>query len=63
MSELIASATALEMNKLDQIAALPIGARIKVDPWNDRAHETFLEVGSGLQGEESKQSPAFSRAP
>jgi len=37
MSELIASAPALEMNKLDQIAALPMGARIKVDPWNDRA--------------------------
>jgi len=37
MSELVASAPALEMNKLDQIAALPMGARIKVDPWSDRA--------------------------
>jgi hypothetical protein len=37
MSDLIASAPALEMNKLDQIAALPMGARIKVDPWSDRA--------------------------
>jgi len=37
MSELIASAPALQMNKLDQIAALPMGARIKVDPWSDRA--------------------------
>jgi len=37
MSELIASAPSLEMNKLDQIAALPMGARIKVDPWSDRA--------------------------
>ncbi|HVP51562.1 MAG TPA: M48 family metalloprotease [Terriglobales bacterium] len=37
MSDLIASAPALEMNKLDQIAALPMGARVKVDPWNDRA--------------------------
>jgi len=37
MSDLIASAPSLEMNKLDQIAALPMGARIKVDPWNDRA--------------------------
>jgi len=25
------------MNKLDQIAALPMGARIKVDPWDDHA--------------------------
>ncbi len=37
MSELIASAPPLEMKKLDQIAALPMGARIKVDPWTDRA--------------------------
>lgn len=37
MSDLIASAPALEMNKLDQIAALPMGARLKVDPWSDRA--------------------------
>jgi len=37
MSDLIATAPALEMNKLDQIAALPMGARIKVDPWSDRA--------------------------
>jgi hypothetical protein len=37
MSELIASAPALEMKKLDQIAALSMGARIKVDPWSDRA--------------------------
>jgi len=37
MSDLIASAPSLEMNKVDQIAALPMGARIKVDPWNDRA--------------------------
>jgi hypothetical protein len=37
MSELIASAPPLETNKLDQIAALPLGARIKVDPWSDGA--------------------------
>ncbi len=37
MSELIASAPPLEMKKLDQIAALPMGARIKIDPWSDRA--------------------------
>jgi len=28
---------ALDENKLDQIAALPLGARIKVNPWNDTA--------------------------
>ncbi len=37
LSELTASAPVLEMKKLDQIAALPIGARIKVDPWSNRA--------------------------
>ncbi len=26
----------LDAGKLDQISALPIGARIKIDPWNDR---------------------------
>lgn len=36
-SQLISSAPPLEPTKLDQIAALPIGARIKVDPWSDRA--------------------------
>jgi hypothetical protein len=33
---LISSAPALEPDKLDQIAALPIGARVKLDPWSDR---------------------------
>ncbi|MGB0034177.1 MAG: hypothetical protein WBP79_01730 [Candidatus Acidiferrales bacterium] len=34
-SKLLASAPNLEPSKLDQIAALPIGARVKVDPWTD----------------------------
>jgi hypothetical protein len=33
---LTASAPNLDVNKLDQISALPIGARLKVDPWSDR---------------------------
>jgi hypothetical protein len=36
-SALLALGPALEANKLDQIAALPLGARIKLDPWSDRA--------------------------
>jgi hypothetical protein len=32
---LISSAPNLEPTKLDQIAALPIGARLKLDPWSD----------------------------
>jgi hypothetical protein len=36
MSALLASAPALDEKKLDQIAALPLGGRIKVDPWSDQ---------------------------
>jgi hypothetical protein len=28
---------ALDMNKLDQIAALPLGGRVKINPWDDKA--------------------------
>ena len=34
---LMSAAPALEPNKLDQIAALPLGGRVKLNPWNDRA--------------------------
>jgi hypothetical protein len=37
MPELMNSAPPLEMSKLDQIPALPLGGRIKVDPWSDEA--------------------------
>jgi hypothetical protein len=36
MANLLSSAPALEKNRLDQIAALPLGGRIKVDPWSDQ---------------------------
>jgi hypothetical protein len=36
-AELINSAPSLQPEKLDQIAALPIGGRLKIDPWTDRA--------------------------
>jgi hypothetical protein len=32
---LISTAPDLKPDKLDQISALPIGARIKLDPWSD----------------------------
>ncbi|MBZ5503492.1 MAG: hypothetical protein LAN59_14880 [Acidobacteriia bacterium] len=35
-SALIGSAPQLRPEKIDQISALPIGARIKLDPWTDR---------------------------
>jgi len=36
--QLISSAPGLEPTKLDQIAALPIGARLKLDPWSDHVY-------------------------
>jgi hypothetical protein len=36
LSALMMSAPNLEESKLDQIAALPLGGRIKLDPWQDR---------------------------
>ena len=36
LAALMASAPNLDDNKLDQLAALPLGGRIKVDPWHDR---------------------------
>src|SRR6266581_5529233 len=37
MSSLLAAAPELDQKRIDQIAALPLGGRIKVDPWTDRA--------------------------
>lgn len=36
MSPLLSAAPELDAKKLDQIAALPLGGRIKVDPWSDQ---------------------------
>ncbi len=36
MAALLQSAPKLEMRKMDQIAALPLGGRIRLDPWSDR---------------------------
>src|ERR1700730_11020165 len=41
-SELVKTAPALQATALDQIAALPLGSKIKVDPWND--HVEMLEM-------------------
>jgi hypothetical protein len=35
MSALLASAPELDVRRTDQIAALPLGGRIKLDPWSD----------------------------
>jgi hypothetical protein len=44
MSALLSGAPALDEKKLDQIAALPLGGRIKVDPWSDQ-----VELSKGKQ--------------
>jgi len=36
LAALMESAPSLDESKLDQIAALPLGGRIKLDPWQDR---------------------------
>jgi hypothetical protein len=36
MAQLGTSAPALDWNKLDQIAALPLGGRVKLSPWDDK---------------------------
>src|SRR6516225_171508 len=36
VAQLMASAPELQRTHIDQIAALPLGARIKIDPWTDR---------------------------
>ena len=36
MEALAAQAPALEQDKLEQIAALPLGSRIHLDPWNNQ---------------------------
>ncbi len=36
MAALMASAPQLDMNKLDQIAALPLGGRVRLNPWSNR---------------------------
>ena len=36
MQGLVASPKHLQMDRLDQIAALPLGSRVGVDPWSDR---------------------------
>ncbi|MBZ5629805.1 MAG: M48 family metalloprotease [Acidobacteriia bacterium] len=40
MSELMNGAPELQARSLDQIAALPLGARVRLDPWSDKIEMT-----------------------
>ena len=37
LSALETKGPALDNNKLDQVAALPLGGRVKINPWDDKA--------------------------
>jgi hypothetical protein len=37
LSALATQGPALDNSKLDQIAALPLGGRVKINPWDDKA--------------------------
>jgi hypothetical protein len=37
LSALASLGPALDNNKLDQISALPLGGRVKINPWDDKA--------------------------
>ncbi|HXZ79053.1 MAG TPA: M48 family metalloprotease [Terriglobales bacterium] len=60
MSELAASAPELQMNKSDQVTALPIGGRIKVDPWNDKVE---LMKGKPLAALSAREKQPFEITP
>jgi len=36
LADLTKTSPKLDMDKLDQIAALPLGSHLKIDPWDDR---------------------------
>jgi len=64
MSVLIGSAPTLDINKLDQIAALPLGGRVKMNPWDDRVELIKSEPIALTSGRDKKPfqvTPFFPR--
>jgi hypothetical protein len=55
MSTLLTSAPTLDEKKLDQIAALPLGGRIKVDPWTDQVELSKAKPVSLLSAREKME--------
>ena len=39
----------LDPDKLDQIAALPLGSHLKIDPWDDRVHSADSQARAAAQ--------------
>lgn len=52
MSALLNSAPQLEPKRIDQIAALPLGGRIKLDPWNNRLEMMHVDHVTLLSSQE-----------
>jgi peptidase M48-like protein len=64
MSVLIDSAPTLDYNKLDQIAALPLGGRVKMNAWDDRVElikSQPVSLTSGRDKEPFEVTPFFPR--
>lgn len=53
MVALMNSAPALDPTKLDQISALPLGARVRLNPWNDHA-ELLKPIPGGITSAREK---------
>ena len=69
MSQLMQNAPQLQKRSIDQIAALPLGARLKLDPWNDSLQlakypkETLLSASEKMPFEVTPVYPYLTRLP
>ncbi|HEU5453346.1 MAG TPA: M48 family metalloprotease [Terriglobales bacterium] len=69
MSQLMQGAPQLQKRNLDQIAALPLGARLKLDPWNDSLQlakfpkEQLLSASEKMPFEITPVYPYLTRLP
>ncbi len=60
MAELMQAAPALEVRKIDQVAALPLGGRIKLNPWDDHIE---LKKTKPVQLQSFREKMPFEIAP
>jgi hypothetical protein len=60
MSTLLGNAPALDEKRIDQIAALPLGGRIRVDPWSDEAE---LSKGKAVPLNSAREKMEFEITP
>jgi hypothetical protein len=60
MPELMNGAPELLMNKIDQVAALPLGGRVRVDPWDNRVE---MRKSKTVQLQSAREKMPFEIAP